>query len=281
VVVFLRKYLVPGVLFLVGLGFDLSPRQSDVFAYLVWAVAAIWVLYGAWPTLKRWRPFTLAPAQDDSPSGAQPASANAARSAEPATAPDRQDEHRKRIEHWRSVINSFDFDKERFAATDTYSQLRPHLQPEVIEMFEAQRTVHVGNEARGDTAYKYTLLDEVARIENEGVLSAPESANNEGLKRRCRELADKLFQFVKDRGHGEVVLDDPDEPEMLRRNDETIGLYRRHFEGEVMALYEVLKQRGLWGEEILDPLGRNRLEAAYFGDIRAIAQRLSAIGHRL
>ena len=74
-------------------------------------------------------------------------------------------ERRQRIDEWRSVIH--DFDTDRFAGTDTYSQMKPHLRPEVIKMLEAPRTFPVGNEARGDTAYRYTLLDEVARIEQE------------------------------------------------------------------------------------------------------------------
>jgi 5-bromo-4-chloroindolyl phosphate hydrolysis protein len=77
-------------------------------------------------------------------------------------------ERRKRIEQWRSVIRDFKFHTENFASTDTYSQMkREGLCREVVEMFEAQRAFHVGNEAHGDTAYRYTLLDEVARIEKE------------------------------------------------------------------------------------------------------------------
>ncbi len=34
-------------------------------------------------------------------------------------------------------------------------------------MFEKPRTAHLGNPARGEHAYRYTLLDEVARIERE------------------------------------------------------------------------------------------------------------------
>lgn len=79
----------------------------------------------------------------------------------------RAGQRQKRIEDWRSVIRGFDFDTHSFASTDTYAQMRPHLQPKVVKMFEAQRTVHIGNETRGDTAYGYTLLDEVARIEKE------------------------------------------------------------------------------------------------------------------
>ncbi len=78
-----------------------------------------------------------------------------------------QEQRRRRIEDWRSDIRNFDFDVNGFAGTDTYSQLRPHLSSEVVEMFEMPRGVHIGNEARGDLAYEYTLLDEVARIERE------------------------------------------------------------------------------------------------------------------
>jgi hypothetical protein len=91
---------------------------------------------------------------------------------------------RERIKEWRSVIHDFDLDRpddrRRFLRTDAYSQMKEcGLKPEVIKMFEAQRTLHVGNEARGDTAYQYTLLDEVARIEKERVLNAPEPATNQ------------------------------------------------------------------------------------------------------
>ncbi len=79
-----------------------------------------------------------------------------------------RDQRRKRIEEWRSAIRNHQFgDYPRFASTVAYSQMRPYLRPEVIEMLEAPRTFHVGNEARGDSAYRTALLDEVARIEKE------------------------------------------------------------------------------------------------------------------
>lgn len=75
---------------------------------------------------------------------------------------------RKRIEHWRSVIRSFDFSYiGTFGHTETYAEMKPYLRPEVIQMLEEPRTTHVGNPARGQHAHKYTLLDEVARIERE------------------------------------------------------------------------------------------------------------------
>jgi hypothetical protein len=83
-----------------------------------------------------------------------------------------QERCRQRIQDWRSVIHDYDLDRtddrQRFLKTDTYHQMkRCGLNPEVIEMFEAGRTFHVGKEVYGGAAYKYTLLGEVARIEEE------------------------------------------------------------------------------------------------------------------
>lgn len=76
-----------------------------------------------------------------------------------------QDRRQKRIEEWRFVIRNFDFETDSFASTDTYSQMKLYLRPEVIEMFEMPRTLHVGNDARVDPPYRSKSLDEVARIE--------------------------------------------------------------------------------------------------------------------
>lgn len=80
-----------------------------------------------------------------------------------------QDQRRKRIEGWQASIRDFYSGDTHgyFAATDTYSEMRPHLRPEVIEMLETPRMSTVGNEARGDVAHRSTLLDEIARIEGE------------------------------------------------------------------------------------------------------------------
>ncbi|MBA4115403.1 MAG: hypothetical protein H0X71_02985 [Rubrobacter sp.] len=78
------------------------------------------------------------------------------------------DRRRERVERWRRTISRFDFREiGSFGRTNTYAEMKPHLQPGVIEMLEAPRTAHIGNPARGDLAYGYTLLDEVARIEKE------------------------------------------------------------------------------------------------------------------
>lgn len=80
---------------------------------------------------------------------------------------DLQNQRRKRIEEWRSVIRNFDFETEKFGATNTYSQMRQHLQGQIAHMFEGNSTVHLVNEARGPEFVRYELLDEVARIEKE------------------------------------------------------------------------------------------------------------------
>lgn len=78
-----------------------------------------------------------------------------------------QDHRRQRIEEWRSVIRNFDFDAERFTSTDAYSQMRPHLQPDVRRKLEHPGMVIVGNATRGEHAHRYMLLDEIARVEKE------------------------------------------------------------------------------------------------------------------
>jgi hypothetical protein len=74
---------------------------------------------------------------------------------------------RARVENWEAVILDFDFHTDNFASTATYFDMEEYLQPEVVEMFKKPRTVHIGNEAHGDLAYKPALLREVARIKRE------------------------------------------------------------------------------------------------------------------
>lgn len=44
--------------------------------------------------------------------------------------------------------------------------MRPHLLPEVVAKVERPRTAYVGG-GRGDDVRKYTLLDDIARVEKE------------------------------------------------------------------------------------------------------------------
>ncbi len=179
----------PVVLFLIGLGFDLSPYQNETISYVLWGIAALWGLYVAWPWIKRWRPFTLAPANGNSTSQVftptieqlSPETsrelAQLRKRVEQLTAErdalkeekrqELQKRRQERIEEWRSVIRNLDSGAVGFADTDTYSQMKPYLRPEVIKMLEAPRTMTVGIESRGNFANRHTLLDEVTRIERE------------------------------------------------------------------------------------------------------------------
>ncbi len=65
------------------------------------------------------------------------------------------------------MIRNFDFDVERFTSADTYSQMRPHLQPDVKRKLEHPEMIIFGNATRGENAHRYMLLDEVAKIEKE------------------------------------------------------------------------------------------------------------------
>ena len=139
--------------------------------------------------------FGQAPATqaDEQKEGVRPDSPVANPQADPSPEVSVQERWRERIGDWRSVIRDFDFSRESFTSTDTYSQMKQYgLKPDVIDMFEAQRTLHVGMDARGDIAYKYMLLDEVARIENERVLNAPEPITNQAAPGELKALCSHL-----------------------------------------------------------------------------------------
>jgi hypothetical protein len=157
----------------------------------------------------------------------------------------------------------------RVQAWITWASLDNAIPPAARPTAEAEPTASVRNDA--------------VREMHRDPRQVEEETDEEFLIRRCRELAQELYDFLKERGHGEgVEVDDPGDPRMVQRSNETVRLYRRRFEGEVLARYEVLKERRWWGDELLDPFGRNRVETVtYYGDIRVIAQRLSTIGHRL
>jgi hypothetical protein len=74
---------------------------------------------------------------------------------------------RDRVRRWREAVEAFDFRNESFGSTVWYSELRPHLQEGIVKRIEAPRTYIVPAEKRGESAEKYTLLDEIARIEGE------------------------------------------------------------------------------------------------------------------
>lgn len=79
---------------------------------------------------------------------------------------------RTRISEWRNAVEELGagFRDERrlhkFLSSSVYSAMRPHLLPDVVSKVERPRTAYVGG-SRGDDVLKYTLLDDIARIERE------------------------------------------------------------------------------------------------------------------
>ena len=205
---------------------------------------------------------------------------------------------RERIEEWRSVIHNFDFDRERFASTDTYSQMKQYLRSEVIDMFEAQRTLHVGNEARGDTTYKYTLLDEVDRIEGEQVFNAPEPITNHAtsgeLRALCFHLADELehedlmykdrevaiqiwIPDLREKGFSESEINEKITSAQDDNVMQSLKRYNKHHKGRLLGLYDALGPRG-W----FSPADRHRFENLYDPyDMRRLAKRLREVCNKL
>lgn len=199
---------------------------------------------------------------------------------------------RERIKEWRSVIHAYDLDRlddrQRFLRTDAYSQMKKYgLKPDVVEMFEADRTFHVGKEVYGGAVYKPTLLEEVARIENERVFNMPESITNQAttplkddeLKHRCIRVSEELSTFLdrreKFRNAGaetDIVFGD-------HRGwpQKTMADYRDKFEREVVTLLDDLEQRGWLTAESRAHL---KLPTDDPQTIREVAARLSGICNR-
>lgn len=96
--------------------------------------------------------------------------AKAVQDGEPAG--DLRESRRARIAEWRNAVEELgpEFRNERklqeFLSSTVYSGLRPHLLPELLAKLERVRTAYVGG-GRGDDVLKYTLLDDIARIEKE------------------------------------------------------------------------------------------------------------------
>ena len=87
-------------------------------------------------------------------------------------AEDVRQSRRAQISKWRDAVEELDDgfrDEERlkkFLSSSVYSTMRPLLLAEVVAKVERPRTAYVGG-SRGDDVLKYSLLDEIARIERE------------------------------------------------------------------------------------------------------------------
>lgn len=123
------------------------------------------------------------------------------------------------------------------------------------------------------------------RIEREAA-EPEDQLSDVDLKRRCLELADELYEFSE-----EHEIDDASRAEiegvsdlMLEASRQEIWAmrqYERHLGGKVIALLDEVKQRGWLDPESLDSEERKSIQDPVHPlDVRRIAQRLSAIGHR-
>lgn len=165
-------------------------------------------------------------------------------------------------------------------------------------MFEADRTLHVGNEARGDTTYKYTLLDEVARIEKEQVLNAPQPATNRAapgeLRALCFHLADELDNLHKRHENdeqrimawaaglsGSGISDDDFDQQVANAQDEnlmrTLNKYNSDLKDRLLDLYATLESQGWLGDG--DRSRIENLNDPY--QMRELALRRRDVGNKL
>lgn len=140
------------------------------------------------------------------------------------------------------------------------------------DKFEKEPTARRQNEPIRDTLLKNEAKWEYVREAN--------LSDIEELKQRCLELADRLYRFLEERRHKE--MDNLQDPEMQRRSNETVELYREHFMDKIDALREDLEQRKLWGDGIIDLQGQDMAKnPTNYLTVRAIADYLNAIGNRL
>lgn len=83
-----------------------------------------------------------------------------------------RESRRDRISRWRNAVENLgpgfrnESKLQKFLSSSIYSEMRSHLSSETVAMIERPRTAYVGG-GRGDDVRKYTLLDDIARIEKE------------------------------------------------------------------------------------------------------------------
>lgn len=70
----------------------------------------------------------------------------------------------KRIEAWRAAIDGFDFENFDFGDTAIYAAMRPFMDNDAIQKFEADGVMYVSG-GRGDDVLKQCALDQVSKIE--------------------------------------------------------------------------------------------------------------------
>jgi len=70
------------------------------------------------------------------------------------------------IKEWRAFIEKFDFIHKNFGNTTVYGAMRPYMDDNIIQKFEAQRTFYATPDGgRGELLFKQWASDQVAMIE--------------------------------------------------------------------------------------------------------------------
>jgi hypothetical protein len=129
---------------------------------------------------------------------------------------------------------------------------------------ETGSTVGVYREAVGET-YRSPL-----RVEEE--------TDEEFLSRRCREVADKLFDFLDEQGYSK--FEDLNDPKVIQRDSEALKLYNRRLRPEVAILLKELKAGGLYPPETLANHEQSSIEKALsLWAVERLANVLNEIGH--
>jgi len=137
--------------------------------------------------------------------------------------------------------------------------------PETETRVPIARAVSTQNEAVGKT--------------HRDPLQVEEETDEEFLIRRCREVAQRLFHFLDEQGYSR--LEDPNDPEIERRDDRALLAYNRgSLRPEVRNLLRRLEERGFYRPETLKSYERQAVANPLSLDaIERIANLLNEIGH--
>lgn len=274
-------YFLPGIALAVfNIGWDMIGYQNPTLGYVLWGLAAALLIIGAWPWIKRWRPFTLAPA-NGIPVNEEPEEIKELRSkndeleAESETLKRIQDDQFwDQIKSWRDRFDTFDYDTGNVRETSAYSTIRPYLKGEVVDRLEGTRPLLI-------STVKPMLLNEVTRLQQELESGGPNpqlfsSDTDAELKRRCRWLAEELATFLDNWEHyRDQPKIFPEKPGDWQKY--TTGEYRSKFDQKLASLLDDLERR-----EWLTPEARAHFEVPTDDPqtIRKVVARLSSIGQR-
>jgi beta-phosphoglucomutase-like phosphatase (HAD superfamily) len=105
-----------------------------------------------------------------------------------------------------------------------------------------------------------------------------EETDEEFLIRRCRELAQELYDFLDE--HNYSKFEDLNDPKVIQRDSKALKLYNRRLRPEVANLLKRLKARGLYPPEGLASHQQSSIEKTLsLWAVERLANVLNEIGH--